>query len=183
MTTTHHPKVQRGRCPVCGHYGDDCTGGPTLHELADQAYAAFEVRTRRDGEDYVTLKADTPEWVLGIVRKAHDDGQRLPDDWRYKTVHEAFCSISDATRMQDADFDDLEAEFADGADVHHADLLAWGSSNSSRLRYCDDALADCGHSLENTAQLLQLGQGQERREVFAAVLDGLRERLETDAAS
>lgn len=24
-----HPKVRHGRCPTCGHYGEDCTGGPS----------------------------------------------------------------------------------------------------------------------------------------------------------
>lgn len=26
LEDTPHPKVRHGRCPVCGHYGDDCAG-------------------------------------------------------------------------------------------------------------------------------------------------------------
>jgi hypothetical protein len=34
FTDVEHPKVPHGRCPICGHYGDDCEGDEISTELA-----------------------------------------------------------------------------------------------------------------------------------------------------
>lgn len=153
-----------------------------LSTLAGEAFAAFETRTRdprvtgSDSSQFVTLKDDAPVWVQPIVQTAH--GDMLPDDWRYATICEAFGEIHDAG--EGVDLDDLEHEFADRVDVYTSELLAWLSSNLTRMGYCDDAQAEgLVESDAGISQRITIGQYMERREVFGLVLQALREHAES----
>ncbi len=150
---------------------------PTIHELAQEAYASFERAERADGTPFTRTRDNAPEWVSDLVREAH--GGMLPDDWRYETIREACGAIDEAGA--DADTDDLQHEFADGVDVYTSDLLAWLGSHGGRQGYCDDAARELGAEDDTIDQRIMLGQFAERYEVFDLVLEFLRERAEAGA--
>lgn len=157
---------------------DECTGGTVepepIEQLAAEALGYFQTKTRDSGEDFVSLTDDRPEWLFNLVYAAHDG--MLPDDYRYKAVRNAISAIADGSDPDDPH------EWADGAvDVHTAGLTAWLASSLSRVGYCDDAAAEYGTdpAEENpTIRRLQLGQYAELAEVYAVVVDQLREQLD-----
>ena len=63
-----HPKVRHGRCPTCGHYGEDCTGGPS--ELYHTVYggdgaALDQIAAHLTGREW---NAEDIEIVAAFVR-------------------------------------------------------------------------------------------------------------------
>lgn len=140
----------------------------TVENLAGQMFDAFERSTRDNGDTFVKLSADAPEWMTEVVRAAHDD--MLPDDWRYDCVREACGFIHD---RDGDDMDDAGHEFADDVDVYNSNLLAWVSSNLTRMSYVDDAISE--YQPDSLAKALMAGQAEERREVFEAVLSALQD--------
>lgn len=146
----------------------------TVQRLAGEAYALFYSDTRDDGASFVALKNEAPEWLRDIVYEAHADFG--PDDFRYDVIQDAFGAIHDADPSY---LDDLDHEFSDNVDVYTGQLTAWLASNINRLAYCDEAVEE--GLIEPDADMsrrLMIGQYMERREVFAAVLHGLREHAE-----
>ena len=143
----------------------------TIRDLATQAYQAIERATREDGTEYTRKREDAPEWVAEIIHDAHDG--LMPDDWRYECIREAFGHIADYTGHTE-DLDEAGHEFADAADVYNSDLLKWVASNHNRAAYVDEAVAEFGEA-RDFFHSLRMGQYQERAEVFASVLQGLRE--------
>ena len=105
----------------------------------------------------------------------------LPDDYRYEWVRDALGAIHDAGIESLDDADDLEHEFADGVDAYTTDLYKWLSSNLTRAAYVDEARAE-GLISEDTDLVRQIAIGQymERCEVFASVVESLREYVEAD---
>lgn len=149
----------------------------TIRTLAGQAYDAMERATRDDGSEYIRKRDDAPAWVAEIVQAAH--GEMLPDDWRYACIWEAFRHIHDNTGHTD-DLDETAHEFADDADVYNSDLLAWVGSHNSRAGYVDEARDEYG-AARDFYHGLQMGQYQERAEVFSFVLAGLRRAAQQEA--
>lgn len=148
----------------------------TFSELAGEAYGMFERRTREDGDAYYTLRDGAPEWLHDLVHEAH--GDMLPDDWRYDAIHSALGAIHDSGADTPDDCDDLEHEFADGeVDAYNGARVAWLGSHLQRGGYCDEAQEELGAS-GGVYDLIGAGQYMEAREVFASVLDSLRERFE-----
>ncbi len=151
---------------------------PTIHELAQEAYASFERAERADGTLYTRTRGDAPDWVSDLVREAHVG--MLPDDWRYETIREACGAIEDAD--EDAELDDLPHEFANGMDVYTHDLVAWLGSHGGRPGYCDEATEEFGSPVPDTIdRRIMLGQYAERLELFGLVLEFLRERAKANA--
>ena len=65
----------------------------TLQELAQSAYDRFELRERDNGDSFVTLADNAPEWLTDLVRDAH--GDMMPDDWRWSAIRSAVDFIAD----------------------------------------------------------------------------------------
>lgn len=127
----------------------------------------FETRTRDDGSEFVALKDSAPEWASDFVREAHGT-EILPDDYRYRWISEALDLLAEADDPSDPD---LHGEFMDGASIYTHDLLAWLSSNLTRIAYCDQAAEDFGTKDDaDLTSRIQLGQALERSEVFHNVL-------------
>lgn len=136
----------------------------TMHDVARRAVSSFETARRRDDSQYSRLKDDSPQWLHELVFQAHNNGQILPDDWRYRFTVDALSHIADAdhgaTRTDLRD--DIEA------DVYISDLTNWLGSHTIRLGYCDEALTMLGRT-GTLSQLLAEGQILERQEVFDIV--------------
>jgi len=114
-----------------------------------------------------------PQELRELCREAHDD--MLPDDWRYLFIVEALEAIAD---RPDDDLENSELE----PDIYNPDVLSWLSSRASRYAYVDDAAELWGIPEKDFSciKLIQLGQLQEKEEVYAVVLDRLKQLIEDD---
>src|SRR5690606_29296090 len=67
----------------------------TIQELAREAFEYFVLKERTDGEAFWTVKDNSPPWVRDMCFKAHDNGEVLPDDWRYRFIVESLETLSE----------------------------------------------------------------------------------------
>lgn len=162
---------------------------PTISALA--AVAGQFMTTKRvnraggpeGGEMITALTDEHPGWIHDLVREAHG-GNFLPDDWRYAAIRAALSFIDDVGYD---DADDGEFEFADGnVDTYTADLIRWFGSSVTRPGYVDSALEEFDPGTNDAMgqpagviEFIRAGQYAESREVFAAVVRALEERLES----
>jgi hypothetical protein len=137
----------------------------SLQSLAAEMSQAFEGATRPSGEPFRKLKDGSPSWMTAVCRQAHDEGQLLPDDWRYVFIEEAVEAL---TLHEDLD----EARSHLEPDVYTSDLTAWLHSSNSRVYYLGEALAEYG-TFRDGFQLLAAAQMIEKEEVFQQVLAAL----------
>ena len=56
----------------------------SIQKLAEQLSAAFETKKRNDGQEFVSLKDGSPEWMTDVIRATH--GDKLPDDTVYAFI-------------------------------------------------------------------------------------------------
>src|SRR5262249_1504777 len=117
------------------------------------------------GETFRKLKDDAPPWMTTVCRKAHDDGNLLPDDWRYVFIEEAVDAL--------AACDDVD-EARNGLEPHifTHELTAWLHSLNGRVSYLGEALTECG-PFRSGFELLAAAQMIEKEEVFQQVVDAL----------
>lgn len=145
-----------------------------LHELASEAYAWFETRTREDGETFDTLKDGAPEWLRDLVYDAH--GDFLPEDWRYTCIRAAVEWIADENDP------DESGEFVDSqVDVYTGARFAWLASNLTRQGYVDDAADEFGPDTvyaDGVSGAIGWGQYMEAQEVYSSVVSALEAELE-----
>jgi hypothetical protein len=85
----------------------------------------FETRTRANGEAFVTIKDDAPEWLRGAVRDAHAGD--LPSDWIYAECQAACEAIDEGTL---SDEDDLHQHADDRVEIYTKALFAWAADMS-----------------------------------------------------
>jgi hypothetical protein len=131
---------------------------------ATLARNALESKNRSDnGERYICVKDDAPDWVTELCREAHDD--MFPDDFVFETVAEALDAIID----QDGEADSVELE----ADCYNSDLLAWLGSHSSRVNYTDQAAEEFGTASEGIINQIMQGQYLEKRQILGNVVSFL----------
>ena len=139
-----------------------------IQEIAEEIRTAFESRQRDNGNRFVALADNAPDWVQDMVQNAH--GGMLPDDWKYECIRAAVESIADGI------YD--PHEFADGyVDAYTSDLTAWYGSHVARQAYCEDAAEELGIAPDaSIEERMRLGQYMESCEVFSAVLAAIEER-------
>ena len=113
----------------------------TIKQLAEQMSQAFEGRTRDNGAEFRALKDRSPEWMTTVCRKAHDDADMLPDDWRYQFISECVNAISE---HEGADEDIAEAVNTIEAYVYTSELTGWLHSRVSRIEWMDQATENFG---------------------------------------
>ncbi|WP_242136971.1 hypothetical protein [Sphingomonas sp. TREG-RG-20F-R18-01] len=107
--------------------------------LAREFSAAFEAKTRDNGDTFYCLRDGSPEWMSDAVHMAH--GDMMPNDWSYRLTREVVDAI--AWLPVGADFDDERGEIVDGiVPVYNNDRLQWLASSLDRAAYCDDAQRD-----------------------------------------
>lgn len=149
----------------------------TLQDIATEAYRGFETAHRGDDPEqpFTRLRDEYRDtWLYEIVYDAH--GDFLPDDWRFDCIRAACGFLADMDGSDDPD--DWSHEFADShVDAYNAARFAWLASHIQRQGYCDEATAEFGPA-ETITDAIGRGQYLEAREVFEAVLQGLRERLD-----
>jgi hypothetical protein len=146
----------------------------SARRVARDLRSAFEVARREpetaDGH-YWRVREERESELHGLVYRVHDDGDILPDDYRYAYLAESLDAISEATDSSDAS--DVANEFAnDGVDVYTSALDAWRTSSGNRRAATDEALVECAETIDQATMRAQAG---ERSEVFAIVLDHIGE--------
>lgn len=146
-----------------------------LQAKAQEVRSWFE-QTKRPGQDEPiwTMKAGHPEWVMDMVFKAHEQGQVLPDDYKYTFIVESLDRIEEADDPDEA-ANDIES------DVYTSDLYAWLTSRLSRQGYVDEAVQEFGGEGRGIVEQIMLGQAQEKREVYWSILNFLQEQIEQDS--
>lgn len=144
-----------------------------LQAKAQEVRSWFE-QTKRPGQDEPiwTMKAGHPEWVMDMVFKAHEQGQVLPDDYKYAFIVESL------DRIEETDDPDEAANEIE-ADVYTSDLYAWLTSLMSRQGYVDEAVQEFGEPGGIVDQIM-LGQVREKHEVYWTVLNFLRKQIEEE---
>ena len=148
----------------------------TVKQLAQDMADAFEGTTRPNGDEIRVLRDGSPDWMRDVARRSH--GDMLPDDWRYDKLEDAVAAIADAG--DDADLDELGAEFADSAvDVYNTNRYAWLASHLSRAGYVDQAREDFGPA-ENVTDDIGRGQYMEALEIYNDALAALRDLADED---
>ena len=138
-------------------------------EVAELALKYLTTKKRPSGESFVTRTDDAPEWMVEIVRTAHE--HMLPDDYKYDYVWNALEAITQYDDPQDAE-SDIEA------DVYNADLLAWLQSHGERQGFVDEAVSEFGHSDMGLMGDIMIGQWHEKTTVFRSVLNSVEELAE-----
>jgi len=142
----------------------------TIQELAREALECFVLKERPDGEAFWTLKEDAPLWIRDLCYRAHDDGEILPDDWRYRFIVEALETLSECEDPYDVYIETY---------THSGELLNWFASSLARLQWVEEAVE--GMDWEGGFDLLlalQAGQLMEKEEVLDLVREFLERMIE-----
>lgn len=145
-----------------------------LQELADHARGFFQQKERpgtgphAEPTHFWTLKETYPAWIREMLYGVHENGNFLPDDYKYEYTVRALDWLSEGN---DPDGPELET------DVYNSQLLEWLASHLERPGYVDEMVADTGHSDSGIIGDIGLGQLREREDVYWRVLEALRERL------
>lgn len=136
--------------------------------LATQLGAAFDHRTRDNGDAFVCLKDDSPEWMTTIIRIAHED--KLPDDTVYTLIERCADAIADADNPSEA-ISELEP------DSYTHELTAWLNSRVDHVYYLTQALQEC--EPKDGFQALAIAQQLQIHEVGEALIVALTNFADT----
>lgn len=139
-----------------------------IKELAEHARSFFTTHKRGEEEIYVTEKRH-PTWIHKMIFRIHDNGNILPDDYKYEYTVDALDLLAEGNDPEDTQLE---------PDVYNHDLLKWLASHLERVGYVDEAAEDMGHSDQGIIGDIAQGQWREKDEVFHLVVDALKERLE-----
>src|SRR5690606_2692161 len=144
----------------------------TIQELAGEALEYFVLKERTDGEAFWAVKEDAPLWVRDLCFKAHDNGEILPDDWRYRFIVEALETLSECDDPYDIQIETYS---------YAGELLKWFSSSLNRLQWVEEAVEgmDWGDRFDMLIAL-QAGQLMEKEEVFGLVREFLETKIEEE---
>jgi L-lactate utilization protein LutC len=153
----------------------------TVQELASELSKAFETKTRNNGDEFVSLKDGSPQWMTDAIHKAH--GDKMPDDHIYR-----FCEMA-ADAMAECDREDedslREAIQAIEEPVYTHQIMKWFAGN---YEYCDQAIEQGlwesgigtrGNEHGQVTNLVAIGMVLHIQEVGFALLDALTEESES----
>src|SRR5690606_848180 len=137
----------------------------SIQNLAKKALEYFVLKERSDGEAFWTVKEHAPLWIRDLCFKAHDNGEILPDDWRYRFIVESLETLSECEDPYDVYIETY---------THSGELLRWFASSLARLQWVEEAVEgmDWGDRFDMLLAL-QAGQLHEKEHVFNVVLDEL----------
>ena len=102
----------------------------------------------------------------------HAHGDMLPDDFRYKMIHDILCIMDD-----DCDPIDMLDSLVP---IYSSDLLAWISSNLTRISYCDQYQDEFDGSALKLTEIITGGYFEELQEVYELINEWIDEKSEED---
>lgn len=142
-----------------------------IYEAAHEAASWFQTGKRlkggdREGEAYLFLAPDAPQWISDMVYEAHDG--MLPDDYKYAFIYAACDFLGDPDGYTFAE--DARDEFCEAnVSPYTADQLKWLSSNLRRLDYVNQAYDELGKP-DTVESAIAAGWAFELGEVFDCVV-------------
>ena len=135
-------------------------------ELIKEILKGMEYKDIRSG-----IWINTNDTYQEFFHFAH--GDMLPDDFRYKMIHDVLCNMDE----DDEDpIDMLESLIP----INSSDLLAWISSNLNRIGYCDDYQDQYDGSALKLTEIITGGYFEELQEIYELINEWLDEKSEED---
>lgn len=116
----------------------------------------FERKTRDNGDEFTCLVDGAPDWMLDLVREAHDN--MGPNDYSYTFIEDAVCKLADCN-----DPDEICIE----PDPYTHNLTHWLHSDISRVFFLDEVLQE--QDIKEGFQLLAAAQWKERDQILSSV--------------
>lgn len=103
----------------------------------------------------------------------HVHNGMLPDDFRYKMIHDVLCNM-------DEDDEDLIDMLESLIPINSSDLLAWISSNLTRISYCDQYQDEFDGSALKLTEIITGGYFEELQEVYYLINEWLDENTDEE---
>ena len=151
----------------------------TDHDIIKKISEQFTEIKRDNGEWITIIKDNTPykDILTDMSFKVH--GDKLPDDFVYKTMADILGVI------MNYDFDDIEElidnytyEIIDGqVNIYTSDLTKWLNSRADRVYYLTEALEEYG-PIEDGFKLLSMAQYREIEEITFSMLQWVEDHKE-----
>jgi hypothetical protein len=161
----------------------------TVQELASELSKAFETKTRDNGDEFVSLKDGSPQWMTDAIHKVH--GDKMPDDHIYLFCEMAASAMADCEREDEDSLREAIEEIEPLIYTHQQ--MEWFAGN---YEYCDQAIEQglweshpnvnpYGNRTNNpqtygqVTDLLAIGMALHIQEVGFALLDALTEESDS----
>ena len=144
----------------------------TVKELATKLAEALETKKRINGDDFVSLRDGSPQWMTDVIRTVH--GDKMPDDTTYAFIKR--CAIA----IADGDDDSHEAIYQIEPDVYTNDLTAWLHARVDHVYYLTEALQEFG--AKDGFDALQTAQVTQIQEIGEALIGALQAAEESEEA-
>lgn len=142
----------------------------TVQQLAEALDAALETRTRDNGESFVCLKDESPEWMTDVIQETGHACDCPELDTFYEAVQLAASALASSDDPEQA-IDEIEP------DVYNRDLLTWLSASLDHINLVDEALENGASGI---MEACQQAQAEQRRQVAQALLEALEEQAEEE---
>lgn len=152
----------------------------TIVQLASEMSKSFVWKKRENGDDFVCLVDDRPEWMVDIVRSIH--GDKLPDDTVYHFIESACDYIADME--DDTPIETIQgglASFGCEPDVYTSDLTAWLNKSNDHVFYLTEVLEEL--DIKDGFQALAAAQQRQREEIAFSLLNELEQLVEKEKAA
>jgi hypothetical protein len=140
----------------------------SIQTLAESLTKALQTKKRNDGNEFVSLKDGSPQWMTDVIHEAH--GDKLPDDTTYAFIEKAADAIADSEDPQDA-ISELEP------DPYTNNLTGWLHARADHVYYLTEILEE-GSGITDGFQLLAAAQQKQIHEVGYALISALENAAE-----
>ena len=112
-----------------------------ITEKAKYCRSFFELKevTRNGEKKSIYINKDHEnETITDLCRSAHENGEILPDDFRYSKIVDTLDMIINREPETEEEAHDYILEME--ADIYTSDLTAWLNSSNNRVYYLTEAL-------------------------------------------
>jgi len=147
----------------------------TIQAIAREFSGYFETRIRDNGDKFICLQDNAPDWAQDVCREAHDSpiaGLFMPDDYRYELINICLEKIAEC----DSEDELNDAPYNIEAPVYTYDLLQWLASDIHRPSFVDAHREEMGTTNNDIMGQIRDGYWMELQEVFVLLISALRKR-------
>lgn len=144
----------------------------TIPELAKQLSDALVTDKRNNGEEFVHLADNSPQWMTDVIRAVH--GDKLPDDTTYSFIERSANALAES----DVTFADHACEVITEIepDSYTHDLTAWLHARADHTYWLTEVLEET--DIKDGFQLLALAQQKHIQEVGYRLVQELEKLAE-----
>jgi|ERR1700721_1079324 len=136
--------------------------------LAAELAANLERRTRDNGNEFVCLADNSPEWMFDVVHAAH--GESMPNDTIYKMIERNANALAE---VEEDDAEDARDAVMDiEPPIYNAELTGWLAADLDHIWHCEEALNEYGPS-NNLLGILANGWKHQQETIAYLLLDAL----------